>query len=275
MQDDYGALARTFDAVAPGYDAVYGPAANRVMGWMRRENLALLQRYFRPGQHLLEIGCGTGDEAIALASWSCTVVATDISPAMVSLTERKAAATGLSGRVSAVSMAGAKLHRLAMPAAFDGAYASFGSLNCEPNLEALGAALAVLLKPGAYFVCSVMARISPFEMGWHLAHARPARAFRRVGKGWSQATLATPGGRGLQVAVRYISASAIQRAFGPDLTLEQTVSLGLLMPPPYLDTLFRKRRALWSRLEAWERRLRVRWPWRLMGDHVALVLRRR
>jgi hypothetical protein len=55
----------------------------------------------------------------------------------------------------------------------------------------------------------------------------------------------------------------------------RVLALPLLLPPPYADTLFRRRRAFFARCEPWERRLRARWPWRHLGDHVVVVLRRR
>ena len=82
MENAHSDLAQAFDAIAPGYDAAYGPQANRVMAWMRAENLALLEAIFPVGAHLLEIGCGTGEEAIHLAGHGRTVLATDIARAM-------------------------------------------------------------------------------------------------------------------------------------------------------------------------------------------------
>ena len=87
MENPHSDLAQAFDVIAPGYDAAYGPQANRVMAWMRAENLALLEATFAVGAHLLEIGCGTGEEAIHLAGHGRTVLATDISPARVAITE--------------------------------------------------------------------------------------------------------------------------------------------------------------------------------------------
>ena len=274
---DHAATAQAFDAIAPSYDAAYGPEANEVMAWMRRESLAVLERTFPAGSRLLEIGCGTGEEAIALARGGRDVVATDISPAMARLALTKARASGQGDRVTAVALPARCLDALCpgADALFDGAYASFGSLNCEPELEPVMGALARLVRPGGAFVCSVMARCCPFEIAWYLAHARPQQAFRRF-RGWQQAPVA---GEGMEVSVgvHYLGAGDILAAC-PDRTgfsLEKLMSLPLLQPPPYLDALFRRRRTLFRRLEPWERRLRERRPWRGWGDHILLVLRRR
>jgi hypothetical protein len=157
---------------------------------------------------------------------------------------------------------------------FDGAYASFGSLNCEPNVPALSNALEDLLRPGAAFVCSVMARWCPFEILWFLLHSRPKAAFRRLRRSWQPAPVA---GKDTQVSVpvRYLSVGDIARAFLPAFAVERALALPLLLPPPYLDDLFLRHRNLFAYLETWERRLRGRWPWRYLGDHVIVVLRKR
>ena len=45
---------------------------------------------FQPLDRLLEIGCGTGDEALELAKRGCEVVAIDPSEEMLNLARRKA-----------------------------------------------------------------------------------------------------------------------------------------------------------------------------------------
>ncbi len=274
MKPDYLDTARAFDAVASHYDAVYGPQGNAVMTWMRQESLALLKATFPRGSHLLEIGCGTGEEALALARSGRRVLATDISPRMASLTLAKARAADLGHRVAALAVPAAGIEALHPPTSFDGAYASFGALNCEPHLERLGTALARLIKPGGAFVCSVMGRCCPFEMAWFLLHGRPRLAFRRLHRGWQAAPVAGTEDVEVSVATRYLSVRDVKQAFYPAFTVERTLSLPLLLPPPYLDATFRSYRALFRTLDRLEQQLRQRWPWRLWGDHVVLVLRR-
>jgi len=275
VSPDYSNVARAFDAVAPDYDATYGPGGNAVMVWMRQESLALLRETFPRGSRLLEIGCGTGDEALHLAGAGYSILATDISPGMAAQTHAKAGGAGLADRVTALALPAGYLDALRPGVPFDGAYASFGSLNCEPRLSDVGDALADLLGPGTAFVCSVMGRWCLFEIAWFLLHGRPRTALRRLRRGWQPAPVA--GSKGLQVSVpvRYLAVGDVARAFAAGFTVERVLALPALLPPPYLETLFRRRRALFGRLEPWERRLRERWPWRYLGDHSLVVLRKR
>jgi ubiquinone/menaquinone biosynthesis C-methylase UbiE len=275
MHPDYQATSKAFDAVAPEYDAAYGPTGNALMAWLRQENLTLLKQIFPPESQLLEIGCGTGDEALHLASAGRTILATDISSKMASQTMTKAVDAGLGGSLSALALPAGQISALHPRTPFDGAYASFGALNCEPDLKCLATGLSRLLPTGGFFVCSIMARWCPFEIVWYLLHGRPRTALRRLRRGWQTASVAGENHVCAKVQVRYLSANDLVRAFAPDFDLKQAFALPLLLPPPYLDDLFRRRRAFFARLEPWERRLRGRWPWRNAGDHLALVLRKR
>jgi SAM-dependent methyltransferase len=292
-QRQHAIASRAFDEIAADYDAAYGHAGtnhragthhradighrggNAAMAWMRRENLALLEAAFPIGSRLLEVGCGTGDEAIALALGGRAVLATDISPAMAALAAQKAARAGIADRVRAVALAGGTIAALHPTAPFDGAYASFGGLNCEPDLECFGRALARLVRPGGAVVCGVMGRHYLFEIAWYLAHARPRRALRRMRRGWRQAPVAGVGSRMITVATRYLGHQEMQRALGEAFTLERTRALPLLMPPPYAASLYRRYPALVARLAEVDRTWRDRWPWRLLGDHLVMVFRHR
>lgn len=272
-QPYYQQVAQAFDQAAQNYDDLYQD--NRIMAWMRLESLATLQEAFPSGSRLLEIGCGTGEEALALARLNYSIVATDISPSMIETCRRKAGAQGVSDIEWRVVPAGQADTLLAEygAAAFDGAYASFGALNCEPQLEPVAVTLAGLLRPGARLVCSVMGRWCAWEIAWGLFHFRPREAFRRLGQGWIAAGLASPGGP-LSIPVRYYTPGAFGRAFQPHFQVRMARGLPVLLPPPYLDHLLERHPALFTRLATMERRVRDRFPFFLLGDHSVLVMER-
>lgn len=255
--------AAAFDRLAANYDLHF--ERNPVMAWMRGESLALLEATFPPGSRLLELGCGTGTEAAQLLQSGLQVVATDVSGRMVQQARRRLQPLG--GRVH--HLGAAEAAELEGP--FDGAYSSFGALNCEPDLEAVAQGLAGLVRPGGWVVLGVMARRPVFEAAWHLARGRWADARRRWSPGWHEVhvSFGAPA-----VPVRYFTLTELLAAFRPVFRLRQALALPLLLPPPHLQAFFARHRTWFRRLEPLERRLRG-WPLlRELGDHLVVVLQR-
>lgn len=266
----YARVSQAFDQAAQNYDPLY--QANPVMAWLRRESLDVLQATFPPASQLLEIGCGTGDEALTLGRAGHRVVATDISAAMIETAQAKTVLGA--GKVTWRVLPAGQLAELVGdygPGFFDGAYASFGALNCEPDLAQTVAALADLLRPGAPLVCSVMNRLCMWEICWGLLHLRPSQAFRRLKTGWIEAGLASLEGR-LAVPTRYYSPRGFAHQFEPSFRVEQIRGFPVLLPPPYLGHLLDRHPAGFSRVETIERRLRDWYPFSSMGDHTLLTM---
>jgi len=271
MDSYYEQVAQAFDRAAQSYDEEY--RANRMMAWLRAESLAALQATFPPGSYLLELGCGTGEEALALSRAGYRIVATDVSPTMIEVARAKAQAAGAEGVAFYVLPAG-QLPELARDyerGAFDGAYSSFGALNCEDRLAAVATALAHLLRPEAALVCSVMNRWCAWEMAWGTVHLRPGEAFRRLGRGWVDAGLASSEGR-LSVPTQYYRPGTFARAFAPHFRLQAVRALPVLLPPPYLDHLVARHPTLFARLAAAERHLRDWFPFHSLGDHFLVTM---
>ncbi|HMM43369.1 MAG TPA: methyltransferase domain-containing protein, partial [Thermomicrobiales bacterium] len=85
--------AHPFDALAAGYDAAF--TDRRLGRWLREIVWEHLDYAFAPGDHVLEIGCGTGADATHLAGRGVRVTATDASLEMLRAAEAKAARDGV------------------------------------------------------------------------------------------------------------------------------------------------------------------------------------
>ena len=93
-----------FDSVAADYDGARGN--NDLVQEMRREMWRWLDATFCPGSHLLDLGCGTGLDAIRMAQLGYRVTATDWSPQMVARTRDRAERVNLAGRVETLAVPG-------------------------------------------------------------------------------------------------------------------------------------------------------------------------
>jgi SAM-dependent methyltransferase len=268
-QAHYEEVGQGFDRSAASYD--HEISLNPAMQYMRRISLATLESTFRAGQRVLEIGCGTGEEAIALAQRGVYTLATDLSPQMVNLTRRKAAAVGLEGWIQVRRLAAGQLAALRDEAPFDGAYSSFGPLNGEPDLSPVREALAMLLRPNSPLVASIMNRYCAFETLWYLAHRRPWQAIRR----WHGQTMA-PVSPDLAAVVPtwYHTPRSFARAFAPAFRARCCRALPFLLPPPFAAPLWRDHARWIQCLVGWEERLAPRWPFSALGDHFLIVLQR-
>lgn len=257
-----------FDAAAADYDRRF--TASRLGRRYREVVWAALARSLESGDRLLELGCGTGEDAVWLAGRGIRVVATDASESMLEATRRKAAAAGVGELVTTRRLDVGELHadhRVAGP--FDGVLSNFGALNCVPNREPIARALTDLVSNGGRAIVVVMSPLCPWEVVWHLLHADPLAAFRRLRPGTS-----VPVGDGRSVAVWYPTPRRLRREFSPGFRLHQVTGLGCFLPPPYLEHLEDTAPTLIRRLASLESRWGRAFPFTWLADHFMAEFRR-
>jgi SAM-dependent methyltransferase len=251
-----------FDALAEAYDRQFTHTA---IGRMMREAVwARCAARFAAGSRVLEMNCGTGEDAAWLVQHGIEVLATDASPAMLGVARAKLAARPQRANARVARLAWEDLGSLE-EAAFDGALSNFGGLNCVPDLRGAATALAARLRPGAVAILCIMGPLVPWEWLWYLAQGQPAKAFRRLRRGgtvWSG------------MAVHYPSVATTRRSFWPEFRELRRSALGALLPPPYAQNrLGRFPRAI-AALNRAERRAETLWPLPGFADHYVIELQR-
>jgi ubiquinone/menaquinone biosynthesis C-methylase UbiE len=255
---------KAFDAAAPVYDAAYEglPGIRRI----RRITRRLYATYFPPGARILEINCGTGNDAVFLAGRGMHVTATDISPVMIEETRKKAGLLdGVSGSVEARVLPFERMGELEGET-FDGACSNLGGLNCTDRLSALGRDLGRIVKPGGIFVATVMPRFCLWETAAFLARFRWRKAFRRLSRDGTVADL-----HGGHVRTYYHSPGDFRRAFSADFAHVRTLGLAIAMPPPNFT-----RAAFLTGIMGGVDDIIAGLPlFRSIGDHYSIVLRRK
>jgi SAM-dependent methyltransferase len=262
---ELGETRAAFDSVAADYD---GPRGNNALIQRMRDTMwRVLERRFAPDARIIDLGCGTGIDAVHLAQTGRGVLATDWSPQMVERTAQRAAAAGLAARVEARALGAHELDQL--DGRFDGAYSNFGPLNCVPDLGALSAQCHRLLRPGGQLVFSVIGRYCPWEYLYY-RWRRPERARIRFARG--------PVAVGMNrhtIWTSYYRPREFHAPFAREFELVSYRALSLFLPPPYLVHWQEKHPRLLGMLGALDDATGG-WPGlRNAGDHFLIVMRRR
>lgn len=265
---DWDIASQAYDAIASRYDRI--PLTSRINAHMRRLSVRALIRAFLPGDKVLEVGCGTGEEAVELAQRGIEVVALDPSPVMLEQAREKVEALELESRVTLLQGQARDLSRLDLREhrPFDGGFASF-SLAYEPRLERVAVDLHGLVTGRGVFLASLPSRLCAMEFVLSLAALRPFYAGRRLSNWYGHKV------GEMWVPIRAYSPSAVARAFQPYFNLEQVLAIPSLLPPPYMDRIYRRAEGLADLLENVDQKLSPRFPFKYVGDHFLAILRRK
>jgi SAM-dependent methyltransferase len=255
-------LEKGFDSLAADYDQQFTSSPLGVL--LRAAVHRRLDARFAAGDRLLEMACGTGEDAVHLGRRGVQVVATDASELMTERARGKVAAAGLAERIETRRLAIEDLASLSGP--FDGAFSDFGGLNCVADLAGLGRALGDLVRPGGAVLLCVMGPFVPWEWAGFLLRGEFGKAFRRLRRGGVE-------WRG--VTVRYPAPAALRRAFAPAFRPLRLSAVGALLPPTEWEPWAQNHPRLLAALARWERRLEAVPPLPWLSDHYLLELERR
>ena len=218
--------ALAFDAAASTFDVRFGEWQSvSVQRAAVRESLI---EVFPPEGTILEIGGGTGEDAVWLAQRGFKVLSTDAAPMMVEAARRKLAAFGMHAEtVAAEDLEHFAEHFIdAAGSRFDGAFSNFACLNCVDELETFARGLARLLRPGSTAVLVLFGKFAPGEIVVECLRGRPRHALRRFRRDAVPARIGA-----YDFTVRYHDARAISVAMRPWFRLVRRLGIGIFVPP--------------------------------------------
>jgi ubiquinone/menaquinone biosynthesis C-methylase UbiE len=263
-----------FDSIAEDYDTQFSqhPLGKR----LRAITWKYLEEAFSPGDHVLELGCGSGEDALWLAKRGVRVTATDASLGMLTVANRKATIQGLADRITFAQLDlneinyDLKLLPTGTDAKFDGAFSNFGALNCVADMQPVANVLTQWIRPGGQVILVLMSPVCPWEIFWYLAHRQPRMAFRRW-RGGEFAKL----GEDARVQIWYPSQRRLHTSFAPEFQPKKSAGVGVFLPPTEFGHMLEKYPRLFRFLNRLERRFGKFPLFAWMNDHYLSVLERR
>jgi ubiquinone/menaquinone biosynthesis C-methylase UbiE len=256
------AAGAAFDRIAQAYD---GRFTDSLIGRAQREAVwRVLTRTFRTSQNILELNCGTGEDAMFLAGKGITVFALDASRQMIARARQRLQHNSLQLPIVFCECPTERIGDLHPETQFDGAFSNFSGLNCVADLGGVASSLAHLVKQDGSLVLCFSTRFCLIEILYYLAIGRWRRALRRC-KGYSEVTIDD-----VRFTVYYPTIRQIRRHFMPGFRLRSCTGIGVTVPPSYLEAWARQHPSFFRVLSRLDRRLAKLPILRSTGDHVLL-----
>ena len=259
------AAGAAFDRLAGSYDAVF---TRSVIGRAQRGIVwNFLAETFRAGDRILELNCGTGEDALFLGRRGVAVEGCDASAEMIEVARGRQILEGPELPIQFRQLPTEQIGKL-RGQSFDGALSNFSGLNCVGELDRVGSDLAALVRKGGDLVFCLSNRVCIWELVWFGVQGNFEKGRRRL----RGSTVAQLGER--SVPVWYPTSKEIERAFAPWFQLRSARAVGLLVPPSYLEFWASKHRRVISWLAGIDQAVGPLPILRGLGDHLLLRFER-
>ncbi|MCU1250223.1 MAG: class SAM-dependent methyltransferase [Edaphobacter sp.] len=258
--------ALVFDQMARQYDDVF---TNSMIGRAQRDTVwNALTQIFHSGDHVLELNCGTGEDALFLARNGVSVTACDTSEQMIQIASARLRKEAPGAPVRFNLLPTEQIRDLQPSTQFDGIFSNFSGLNCVLNLKQTAEDLATLISPGAPVLVCLSTRFCLWEMLWFVLHGNFRKAFRRCS---GRATAAVGE---FTVDVYYPTVRKLQILFSPSFVLRSCAGIGVTVPPSYVEGWIHNHPKLLSMLRTIDKTISGYPVFRVLGDHVLLHFER-
>jgi ubiquinone/menaquinone biosynthesis C-methylase UbiE len=235
-----------FDSIAQQYDGIF---TNSIIGKLQRNRVRNYLDSWLPKHSLniLELNCGTGEDAIWFAKRGHNVLATDISEQMISITQNKIANSNLDQNIRTQKLDIYSIDRLLTSIKFDLVFSNFGGLNCLSGNEinSVSNKIKKLLNPDGKFIAVVMSDFCLIESIYFLFKLRLSDIFRR--KKNQQVDI-----NGSSVLTYYYHPKRFHKFFIEDFVINKTIAIGLFIPPSYLNNYFSRKNKILKTLNTLE-----------------------
>ena len=268
-EEYYRWLGEEFDSVADHYDDhIMGNPVNRIL---RERSLGLFSEYFPRSGRILEIGCGSGTETMEILKRGYSVTAVDISQNMLDIVKEKARSIGLMDMLRTYRLRASEIGKIINDTgeeSFDVCYSTYGALNCEPFIREMSGPLHKLISGNGYFIAGVYNRFCVSEFIMHSLSMKP------TGSLWRLRQFVPEGHSRFCIDVYSYSVRQFYSIFSNHFSVVEVRGVPVIIPPSNFTrpiSLIGNRMAA---LNSIDRYIGKKWPFRYLGDHFLMVLRK-
>lgn len=259
-----------FDKSALTYDKTF---THRNIGkYLRGRVHGYLDQNLPAGNKLsiLELNCGTGEDAIYFARHGHCITATDSSIQMLKIAKRKAAGISLKLDLKFGLLNIKELGQSMFKGTYDLVFSDFGGLNCisPESLKELSVNLKKVLAQNGKFIAVVMSKYCIWEIGYYFLKGKINKSFRRSASRALDVSM-----NGNVIRTYYYTPSELKKIFTPEFIMVNKSPIGLFLPPTYMESFFNKRPVLLSFFNKLESKFgKYNWS-AVFGDHFLIEMK--
>jgi ubiquinone/menaquinone biosynthesis C-methylase UbiE len=260
--------AQAFTGQSGIFDELYG--TDTIIAYKRQRVRDHVLKLLSPNADILELNCGTGEDASFFARQGHRVHATDISAGMLSQLEQKVKDSDFAGKISFEQCSYTNLSELKHRGPYDLVFSNFAGLNCTGELDKVLASLPGLLKPGGMVTLVILPKFCLWET-LLIFKGKFRTAFRRF---------FSNNGRKAHVEDTYFKCWYYDPSYIIKRTKRTFEVLGIeglctIVPPSYIEGFAEKHPSAFSFFKKWEDKLKSRRPWKYIGDYYIISLKKR
>lgn len=224
-------MTKDFDIAAAQYDTTF------TFSKIGKAQRAMVYKYLNPiiqkkeKLSILELNCGTGEDAIQLARLGHNVLATDISEGMINVAKAKSHSKNLQFQTQDINT----LNRTHFKKEFDVIFSNFGGFNCisQQQIKEFFQTASNLLNPNGKIVLVIMPKHCLWERLYFILKGDLKRANRR------NTNEAIPVNvEGVYVNTWYHNPESIVSSCANNFNVDDIKPVGLAIPPSYLENSF-------------------------------------
>jgi ubiquinone/menaquinone biosynthesis C-methylase UbiE len=260
--------AYAFSKQAAVFDALY--ACNTIVQYKRDRVRNHLLQHLPPASRILELNCGTGDDAVYLAQHGHYVHATDIAAGMQAQLMKKVENHKVNTWVTNELCSYTALNTLNNKGPYDCIFSNFAGLNCTGDLNRVLDSFHDLLRPGGIVVLVMLPGFCLWETLLVLKGKFRTATRRFFSSAGRKAKI-----DGEAFTCWYYSPGYIKKQMKQKFTPLGTEGLCTIVPPSYIEHFAENHPATFSFLRAMEDRYKTKWPWKNIGDYYIISFRRK